>query len=363
MRVFLWVWCKFMLMVTATSSEFETLAFFEMTPDLVCIASKPGFFKKVNQAVIDKLGYTEEELFAQPISNFIHPDDKEPTARERAKLLHGQPLVNFQNRYIAKNGKMVWLQWTSIYFPDKEVVFAIAKDVTERKQAEKEIEEKYRKFESLATHFKKSMESDRKYIAVELHDELAQLASIVKMDIDVIYQSTEGLPGPIRSRMEHASTVSGLLINAIRRISFSLGPNMLDDLGLNETLQWLCNEFSVLNGIGCSFESQWEESPIASDIKLDIFRICQEALRNVLHHEQATVIKVSIKDTGDHIRVLITDNGKGFESGSPHHARGLINIRELAASINGKLVIEQSPGEGTTISLSLSKPLSSVNNC
>src|SRR5688572_30739850 len=124
--------------------------FFEMTPDLVCIADKDGYFKKVNRSVIKKLEYSQEELFSKPISSFIHPDDKEITRLKRQELINGNELINFQNRYITKRNKIIWLDWTSVYFPENEVVFAIAKDVTERKETEKEIEEKYVKFKSLA---------------------------------------------------------------------------------------------------------------------------------------------------------------------------------------------------------------------
>ena len=149
-------------MDTLQNSESDMFTFFEMTPDLVCIAGKDGFFKKVNRAVIEKLGYTEEELFARPISSFLYPEDMEMTIRERTKLLDGTALTNLENRYVTKDGRIIWLHWTSIYLSDKEVVFAIAKDITERKQVEKELEEKYLKFKGLATHFKSSIEKDRK---------------------------------------------------------------------------------------------------------------------------------------------------------------------------------------------------------
>jgi len=203
-------------------TEFEMFLFFEMTPDLVCIAGKDGYFKKVNYAVINKLGYTEEELFAKPISFFIYEEDKVTTSEKRSSLLAGKALMNFENRYVTKTGKIIWLHWTSIYLPDKEVVFAIAKDVTEKKQIEKEIEEKYIKFKGLATHFKTNLEKDRKYFAVELHEELAQLASVVKIDIDWLKDNIPDLPEHLKSRMKHATAISELLINTIRKISFSI---------------------------------------------------------------------------------------------------------------------------------------------
>ncbi|MGN6164694.1 MAG: sensor histidine kinase [Flavisolibacter sp.] len=327
----------------------------ELTPDLVCIADRAGYFKKVNQSVIDTLEYSEEELFASPIATFIHPEDKNLTRRKRARLLQGEALVNFENRYIAKSGKVVWLHWTSIYFPDKEVVLAIAKNVTEKKKAEKEIEEKYNKFKSLATHFKSSLEKDRKYLAIELHEELAQLASVVKMDINWIQDNSPDLPDASKSRIDHALAVSDLLINAMRRISFSMSPNMLEDLGLNETLEWLCKEFAILNGIPCVFESRCDEELLSYETQLDFFRICQEALKNIMTHAEATAVKVCVELTNDKICLSVTDDGKGFELKENVDAPGLTNMRERAASINGQLDIKTEAGKGTRICITVAQ--------
>ena len=337
------------------NQESEIFALFEMTPDLVCIAGKDGFFKKVNPAVIKKLGYTQKELFAKPIASFIHSGDLEMTARERKKLLKGRALINFQNRYVARNGNIIWLDWTSIYLPDKEIVFAIAKDVTDRKQIEKDVEEKYRKFKSLATHFKTSLEKDKKYLAVELHEELAQLASVVKIDIDWINTHEPGLSVSSKSRIEHALAVSGLLINTIRRISFSISPGMLDDLGLKETLEWHCREFSLLTGISCKFESNYNEQDLTREIQLDFFRVCQESLTNIMYHAQAGKVKITIDDVGDKIGLVIMDDGKGFDIDKQNRKSGLISMRERAASINGDFAIKSEIGKGTKVCVTITK--------
>jgi len=333
-------------------AEYEMFTFFEMTPDLICIAGKDGFFRKVNPSVIEKLEYTEEELFARPIHTFIHPDDKEVTARRRAQLLKGKALIDFQNRYVTKTGKTIWLNWTSVYFPEQEVVFAIAKDVTGRKETEKEIEEKYTRFKSLANHFKKSLEKDRKYLAMELHEELAQLASVIKTDIDWLNETlrdVKGMPTSAKNRIEHAMAASDLLINTIRRISFLISPNMLQDLGLNETLKLLCKEFTLLKGIPCVYESECDEMRLTQEVKLDFFRICQEALSNVINHTQAHSVNISIKDTGGEICLCIADDGEGFDLESQKHPTGLVNMRERAASINGQLTIQRENGKGTRL--------------
>ena len=335
--------------------ELEMFAFFEMTPDLVCIAGKDGFFKKVNPAVINKLGYTQEELFAEPISSFIYKEDQDLTFQSRTALLSGQALLNFVNRYVTKDGKIVWLEWTSIYFPDKQIVFAIAKDVTKRKQTEREAEEKYNEIKGLATHFKRTIEKDRKNLAYELHEELAQLACVVKMNIDSIKITEPGLSASAKSKIDHALALSDLLVNTIRRISFSMSPNMLDDLGLNAVFEGQCKEFSMLNGIPCEFESAYDEANLSQEIKLDFFRICQESLTNVMYHAQANKVKISIEDVDDKIQLTIIDDGKGFDMDQQKQSSGLISMRQRAASINGQLTIQSEIGRGTRVGVTIAK--------
>lgn len=335
--------------------EFKMSDFFEMTPDLVCIAGRNGFFKKVNRSVMEKLGYTEKELMSSPISSFIHPEDKQFTAHRREELINGKPLLNFQNRYVAKTGAILWLEWTSIYFSDNEVVFAIAKDITERKQIEIEIEENYRKFKNLTSHFKSSMEEDRKSLANALHEELAQLASVLKMDIEWMKSHTSEVSPAYQSKIEHAFVASQLLIKTIRRISFSISPNMLEHLGLNATLEWYCKEFSVLNGIPCLFESAYNKANLTDEIKIDLFRICQEALTNILNHAQAGHVKIKIAEVGDRIELTIFDDGKGFDVDHQKLKPGLIRMRVRAASINGELSIQSGTGMGTRVCVSVKK--------
>jgi len=337
------------------NSGYGMFDFFEKTPVLVCIAGKDGYFRKINLAVINKLGYTEAELFASPISSFVYHEDQEVTSRERAQLLLGKQLLNFQNRYVTKKGSLIWLEWTSIYFPDKEVVFAIANDITDKKKLEKEIEEKYLKFKGLATHFKTTIEEDRKNLAFELHEELAQMASVVKMNIDFVNDHVSDLPFTLKSRLEHAIGAAGLLINTIRRISFSISPHMLEEHGLNETLEWQCKEFTILNGIPCKFEASYDQACLTYEMKLDFFRICQEALRNVMYHAQASQVNIRITEHDDRVCLTVEDDGKGFNPAQKIQTTGLTSMRERAASINGQLNIRSDPGKGTSVSVEVSK--------
>lgn len=335
--------------------DFNVSDFFEMTPDLVCIAGKDGYLRKVNHAVIEKLGYSENELFEKPIWTLIHPDDLDATLQERAQLLKGKNMVNYENRYVTKTGKIIWLAWTSIYFPNDEVVFAIARDITDRKKLATEVEEKYIKFKSLASHFKTSIEEDRKFLAIELHEELAQLASVIKMDVDWVRIKAPDLPEAVKKKIDHASVISELLISTIQRITFSISPLVLEEIGLNAALKWHCKEFAVLNGIPCQFESSYNDASLSPEIQIDFFRICQEALTNVMYHAQASNVWIHIEEIEDKIYLTITDNGKGFIVDPKAETSGLASMRKRAASINGELKVESEVGRGTKVSVSLVK--------
>lgn len=109
-----------------------------MSPDLVCIAGFDGFFKKVNPAVQELLEYSFDELYSRPIDDFIHPDDREKTSKARENIYGSDTLLNFENRYVTKKGTVVWLEWTSQPMPDDQLIFAIAKNITHKKQLENE---------------------------------------------------------------------------------------------------------------------------------------------------------------------------------------------------------------------------------
>lgn len=339
--------------MTKTTSESELGAFFNMSPDLVCIAGRDGFLKKANPVFISKLGYTPEELFTNPIEYFIHPDDVASTMKVREYLLAGNVLQNFVNRYITKKGEVLWLEWTSMLMPGTRKVLAIAKDITSRIQLEKELEEKYRKVEGLAAHFKHTIEKDRRLFAEEMHEELAQLTAAVKMDIDWIASNEQGLSQVSRKRIENASKVSALLIKTLQRISFMVSPGMLNDFGLSITLDSFCKDFTHVYGIPCSFSATYEEQRLTAEMKIDFFRVCQEALADVIDLRKARKIYISITDTVTGIELSITDEGAGFSNVATEQGSRLENIRQRVVSINGKLKLKGGTGGGLKVSVEI----------
>ncbi|HEU4716258.1 MAG TPA: PAS domain-containing sensor histidine kinase [Bacteroidia bacterium] len=120
------------------NKKFNYELFFHLSPDLLCIAGFDGYFKKINPAVSAVLGYTEEELLARPVNDFVYGEDKIATERVREELRRSKPLYNFENRYLTKTGEIVWLSWTSFPVPEDKLVFAVAKNITHKKKLEAE---------------------------------------------------------------------------------------------------------------------------------------------------------------------------------------------------------------------------------
>ena len=339
------------------TSELELFRFFDMTPDLVIIAGKDGYFKMFNNAVVQKLGYPPDVLLSTPIHHFIHPDDKELTAERRAELFTGKELVNFENRYITSEGKAIWLNWTSIFVPDKEVAFAIAKDITEKKEVELNTEEKFQQFRNLVHHFKASIEKDKKYLAAELHEQLAQLASTVKIDINWITDNLRHSDPRFSKRLEHAQSINQMLIDGIRKMSYEISPGMIDDMGLNETLRWFCAEFAKLNNIECFVETGIDDSIISSDLQLDLYRITQDLLKDLADSSAVRiVVTVESSDEGE-LFLRVSHNGERNNSPYSDNTGRLNIIRERVSSINGQIIIHEEGGAGNVVSIRIPSPV------
>lgn len=115
---------------------FDLEYFFRLSPDWLCVAGFDGYFKKINPAVSKTLGYTESELFARPIDSFVYPEDRSITASKRESIKKNNPLYNFENRYVTKSGEIVWLSWISMPVQKQQLVFAIARNITDKKKLE-----------------------------------------------------------------------------------------------------------------------------------------------------------------------------------------------------------------------------------
>jgi signal transduction histidine kinase len=198
-------------------------------------------------------------------------------------------------------------------------------------------------------------ENERRRLAQELHDELGQLLTALRMDLSLHRQRLPADQDHLRASVDKMEALTDQLVRSVRRIATGLRPRTLDELGLIPALQWLTDEFSSHGGIRCSFKIDVEELPVDDTIATALYRITQEALTNVAKHARASGVAVELQHAEDTLTLVIRDNGIGFpEVGAGKTGSfGLLGIRERVYSIGGGLEIASRPGEGTTIKITL----------
>jgi signal transduction histidine kinase len=238
---------------------------------------------------------------------------------------------------------------------DPQELLSRIKNLLKLKRVEEELRNNNKQLTRLSHHLQNIREEERKYLAGEVHEELGQLAAAVKIDIDwLTLTPKEEIKDTEKKRLSHASVASAKLISAIRKIAATLRPSMLDHLGLNASLEWLCKQFTDQNDVKCVFETACNDQNLDIKKKTELFRICQEALNNVTC-DKATHVIVSLTEDPVNIYLNISDNGQACNLIEKKDTLGLIILRERALSINGELAIESAEGRGTRIQVVVGK--------
>jgi len=248
------------------------------------------------------------------------------------------------------------LDITIASFPHGAII--TSQDITEHKKAEEEIKSSQLQLRNLTAHLQSIREEERTLIAREMHDELGQALTAMKMDLSWL---DKRLPKDQRSLLEKTKSMSKLAdatLQTVKRISTELRPGLLDDLGLPAAIEWQAEEFQTRTGIKCAITTDPEDIILDKDRSTAIFRIFQETLTNVARHAKATRIKVSLKEKAGKIELKVRDNGKGIteEQISNPKSFGLIGIKERAYYLDGKVVIKGLQDKGTTITIRIPLP-------
>lgn len=326
----------------------------EASLDPLVTINQQGKITDVNKATETVTGASRERLIGTDFSSYFTESEK---AKEGYQQVFSQGFVRDYPLTIRHvSGSTTDVLYNATVYRDKAGkvlgIFAAARDVTERKQAEN--------MQFYISEITKAQEEERKRISQELHDDTAQSLARLGFDIDFLlrdkkYVSEEGVRHLEELRKRIDETLEG-----IRRFSQDLRPTILDELGLIEALQWLTDEIRNQQGINVSLELQGVSRRLSPEAELVLFRIAQEALNNVRKHSQATETVVRVEFTSEEVKLSISDNGQGFESlkeiGEFAHLGklGLIGMQERAKLLNGTFEVQSMPGKGTTVAVSVS---------
>lgn len=230
-------------------------------------------------------------------------------------------------------------------------------DITEQKAAQACLQESEKRLRFLSEQVLTAQETERKRVASELHDGIGQSLSAVKLGLENAFRELYGdLPKKVLARLESAISSVRDTVEEVRRISMDLRPAMLDDLGVEPAINWLCREFQLAHpAITMIKKIDLRRTDVDGPLGLIIFRILQEALNNTAKHANADQLHVSLRATRDKIKLSVKDNGKGFFVEAVEKRRngfGLYSMQERATMSGGGLVISSVPGAGTRMEVS-----------
>ncbi|MES2515484.1 MAG: PAS domain S-box protein [Bacteroidota bacterium] len=335
-------------------------ALIEKSSDMKMLTTLDGKFLYGSPSITKVLGYALQDFLFHSSAEFFHPDDL-PNLRKNKKTLLAKPgeSLPFQYRILHKNKNWIWCEGTLtnlLHEPSINAFVSNFRDISERKKSEEEILEKNKQLKSLSNHLQTIREEERKNVAREIHDELGQHLTALKLDIDWILHKQTNPDPKVIIKLHEMLDINDGIINTVRRISSDLRPALLDDLGLIATIEWKCADFEERSGVKCQFISKIKERKFSKDFSIHMYRILQESLTNVNRHSGANKVAVILAELDNNLVLEIQDNGKGI---TPEHANnskrlGILGMKERAGLLNGKLEIIGKEKKGTCIKLILS---------
>jgi PAS domain S-box-containing protein len=322
----------------------------------------------INERVHDILGYTPEQVKKMGGAFFrtmLHPEDSGVIDSIWRRMDDAEEGDIVESEFRLKNCHDEW-RW----FHSRDVIFkrsrderlklvlGIAQDITERKEAEEELRASREQLRILLAHLQFIREEERTRIAREIHDELGQSLTALKMDLAWLVKRLDKDQKQLYEKAQVMSKHIDMNIQTVKRISTELRPGLLDDLGIVAALEWQAEEFKERTGIQCDITVKPEDVSLDRNRSTTIFRIFQETLTNVMRHANATKVRIELNQNGGKLTLQVRDNGKGItdrQISSPKSI-GLIGMRERVTFFGGSLRIAGEKNKGTTVTVSL--PLS-----
>jgi signal transduction histidine kinase len=295
-----------------------------------------GLFHEITMRCREQfMGTNNYKFGALPQTGMVGPTTMEmfDAGRNRYLEVHTIPRLDSRNRM---NG-----------------VIQIIRDITERKQAEEMIRKSEEHLRNLTAYIQKVSEIERTNVAREIHDELGQALTVLKIDLSWMRKRLGQEQMPVIEKIDAMSKIIDKTIMTVKKISTDLRPGLLDDLGLSAAIEWQSEEFEKRTGIPCSIAIDPRDITFDKDRNTALFRILQETLTNIARHAEATEVAISLRVKNGQIELTVRDNGRGIrddELAGPE-SFGLMGMRERAIMFGGSAVIQGVPAGGTTVTV------------
>lgn len=349
---------------------------FENAPIGIVIASPEGKILLSNRSFNDFLQYSSTEMRRMTVADITHPHSLKGSKKAISNLR--KDLINkilLEKKYLRKDKKIVWgmLSASKYKNPSGDALYNIAQiiDIEEQKKMERDLHLKSLEREFLTQKLLSAHEEERKKIAGEIHDELGQLLTTLKIEIACVkkacYQKKNSDTCPLHEKHSSNSfqNISYLLdetINTVRRITSNLRPPLLDNLGLAEAITYHFDSFKKIFEGNCSLEISENFPTTSINLSTALFRIFQEALNNILKHAKASQVLASLKLKSKKIILQVQDNGIGISRKKKNKPTclGILGIKERTAAYNGNVFIGPPKDKKGGNLLKVSIPLSNT---
>lgn len=314
-----------------------------------------------NNAFAAMLGYAPEGLIGVPCTELVARGDLDLVRRAQVAVLNGERAVGeFQARLRMKDNaglREVSGHVSRIRHNARVALLCTVEDITGRVRGEAALRGYARRVRLLTQQIIDVQENERRNLARELHDEIGQQLTIVRLSLEAVRDGRAG-EQPLQAALASVAD----LTRQVRELSLDLRPSMLDDLGLAAALRWYSGRAAQIAGVHHLFDIDPEFPRLRTAIETLYFRVAQEAITNVMRHARARVLRISLHREADAIRLQIADDGSGFDLRAAQdgilrgRSGGLLGMRERAALCGAELHIQSDPGHGTCLSLTV--PLS-----
>jgi PAS domain S-box-containing protein len=346
--------------------EAELRAVFEAVAEGIVLVSRSGRIIEANRAAAEMLQLSPHEPTDHQYAEVMLPwkmfrPDGTPVSAEERAMLSGLKECALKHVMLAREepeGATQWLSTSAVPLTDEAGnitgVVSSYTDITPLKNAEDALR-------ALSSRLLQIQEEERRAIARELHDEIGQSLTALKLSIDRAMQSQGGNV----SSLEAMSAELQKLVERVRNLSLALRPSILDDIGLLETLLWHFQRYTAQTGVRVDFKHSGLDRALSSHISVAIFRVVQEALTNVARHARVYRVRVNVKATQTSISLSIEDKGVGFDLGAAVSgtSSGISGMRERVRLLDGEFAMKSAPGAGTQlrVTLPLARPLPGRN--
>jgi len=335
----------------------EQAALLELTQDAVFVIDLEGTVLFWSRGAEAMLGYSRSQAVGQISHDLLRSEFPQPLTEIRAELLRAG---HWEGDLVttAQDGRRVvvasrWaLQWGMRDQPPR--VLVINSDITERKRGEEALVLQREQLRALAERLQWVREEDRKRVARDLHDQIGQILTAIKMDMTWMTRHLPESEVGVLARLTESIQLINDGVEAVRTICSGLRPGVLDDLGLAAAIEWQASDFALRNGVRCLVSVPPVDLHLDGDRATAAFRIFQECLTNIIRHAQAKSVSVSLCQEDEHILLVVEDDGIGFcetDLADSLGSLGLLGMRERAQFCGGDVQISSSPGNGTKVAV------------